>query len=216
MTLICPSLLAADFSNLGNDIEKIESSADALHLDIMDGSFVPNISFGLPVIKDIRKISKLPFDVHLMIDNPSKYVEEFAKAGADWITVHAEACKHLNRTIHKIKELGCKAGVSLNPHTSEDVLKYIIKDLDLVLVMSVNPGFGGQSFIEESIEKIKNIKAMADKHNKSLIIAVDGGVNNKTIRRVVDAGANLCVAGSAVFKAENPAEAIEELRNLCK
>ncbi len=216
MVLISPSLLSADFANLEEDINKIEDYADALHLDIMDGSFVPNISFGIPVIKAIRKVSKLPFDVHLMINNPSTYLEAFANAGADWLTVHAESCNHLHRTVHKIKELNCKAGISLNPHTSEEVIKYLIKDLDLVLVMSVNPGFGGQSFINESLEKIKRIKEMADEVNPDLIIAVDGGVNSKTINEVVKAGASLCVAGSAVFGKVNPAEAIKELKTLVK
>ncbi|MFP4456192.1 MAG: ribulose-phosphate 3-epimerase [Clostridia bacterium] len=213
---ISPSILAADFANLESDIKKVENSADALHLDVMDGVFVPNISFGLPIVKAIRKVTDLPLDVHLMIENPGNYIEDFAKIGSDYITVHAEACRHLNRTINKIKELGCKAGVSLNPHTDEAVLKYLIKDIDLVLVMSVNPGFGGQSFIKEMLNKIKNIKKMIEKENEEVIIAVDGGINQHNISEVYKAGATFIIAGSAVFKSDDPAKAIDELKNSVK
>ncbi len=216
MIKISPSILAADFANLESDIKKVENSADALHLDVMDGVFVPNISFGLPIVKAIRKVTDLPLDVHLMIENPGNYIEDFAKIGSDYITVHAEACRHLNRTINKIKELGCKAGVSLNPHTDEAVLKYLIKDIDLVLVMSVNPGFGGQSFIKEMLNKIKNIKKMIEKENEEVIIAVDGGINQHNISEVYKAGATFIIAGSAVFKSDDPAKAIDELKNSVK
>lgn len=212
MIKISPSILAADFANLESEIKKIEVEADALHLDIMDGAFVPNISFGLPVVRDIRKVTSLILDVHLMIEKPDNFIADFADAGADYITVQAEACTHLHRTVTQIKSLGCKAGVSLNPHTSENVLKYILDEIDLVLVMGVNPGFGGQTFIGAMIRKIKAIKKMVDKLDKEIIIAVDGGVNLSTISKIVNAGATFVVAGSAVFKSKDPAEAIRELK----
>jgi ribulose-phosphate 3-epimerase len=216
MIKISPSLLAADFSNLEKDMKKIEKTADAIHLDVMDGLFVPNISFGLPVVKAVKRVTNLPLDVHLMIENPSRYINDFKNAGADYITVHAEACRHLNRTINKIKELGIKAGVSLNPHTNEDVLKYLLQDLDMILVMSVNPGYGGQSFIRSSLNKINNISKMVKESNNDIIIAVDGGINKENIKEVYNAGANFIIAGSAVFKSNDPEKEILLLKQAIK
>jgi len=216
MIKISPSLLAADFSNLEKDMKKIEKTADAIHLDVMDGLFVPNISFGLPVVKAVKRVTNLPLDVHLMIENPSRYIDDFKNAGADYITVHAEACRHLNRTINKIKELGIKAGVSLNPHTNEDVLKYLLQDLDMILVMSVNPGYGGQSFIRSSLNKINNISKMVKESNNDIIIAVDGGINKENIKEVYNAGANFIIAGSAVFKSNDPEKEILLLKQAVK
>ncbi|MCI6151914.1 ribulose-phosphate 3-epimerase [Fusobacterium perfoetens] len=193
---IAPSILSADFSKLGEEVISIDKAgADWVHIDVMDGIFVPNITFGPPVIKSIRNKTKLPFDVHLMITQPERYIEDFVKAGADLIVVHAESTIHLHRVIQQIKSYGVKAGVSLNPSTSPEVLKYIINDIDLVLVMSVNPGFGGQSFIESSIDKIKEIRKMSE----TIDIEVDGGINDKTIKKCIEAGANVFVAGSYVF-----------------
>jgi ribulose-phosphate 3-epimerase len=216
MIKISPSLLAADFSNLEKDMKKIEKTADAIHLDVMDGLFVPNISFGLPVVKAVKRVTNLPLDVHLMIENPSRYINDFKNAGADYITVHAEACRHLNRTINKIKELGIKAGVSLNPHTNEDVVKYLLQDLDMILVMSVNPGYGGQSFIRSSLNKINNISKMVKESNNDIIIAVDGGINKENIKEVYNAGANFIIAGSAVFKSNDPEKEILLLKQAIK
>jgi len=214
MIQIAPSLLSADFANLQADIKKIENHADWLHLDIMDGSFVPNISYGIPVVAAVNKVTSLPLDVHLMISNPDKYLEQFAKAGADLITVHVETCPHLHRTISFIKQLGCKAGVALNPHTMPECLKYVISDLDLILIMSVNPGFGGQSFIDAVLPKATIIKQMVIDSTtaNSPIIAIDGGINLHNIERVAKFGVEFFVAGSAVFKAPNPQEAILELK----
>lgn len=200
MLKLAPSILASDFSALGEQIAKVEKAgAEYLHIDVMDGSFVPSISFGIPIIQAIRPISNMIFDVHLMIEEPIRYVEEFAKAGADIITVHVEACKHLNRTIGRIKELGVKVGVSLNPATPLSVLDYSLQDVDMVLLMSVNPGFGGQSFIPFTLDKIKDLKEMAKKHNANFDIQVDGGINTKNVDAVIEAGANILVAGTAVF-----------------
>jgi ribulose-phosphate 3-epimerase len=214
-TIISPSLLSADFTNLKADIEMVnKSEADWFHLDIMDGVFVPNISYGLPVVQQINKIAEKPLDVHLMIIDPDRYVEAFQKAGADYLTVHYEACTHLHRTVQNIKQHGMKAGVSLNPHTPVSVLEDIIQDLDLVLLMSVNPGFGGQSFIENTYNKVKQLKSMIAEKNANTIIEVDGGVNLETGKKLLEAGANALVAGSFVFGADDPTHTISNLKNL--
>lgn len=206
---IAPSILSADFSRLGEEIIALEKAgADWIHIDIMDGAFVPNISFGVPVIKCIRGKTNLIFDVHLMIANPEKYIEDFVKAGADIIVVHVETTNHLHRLIQLIKSYGVKAGVSLNPGTSPELIKYIINDLDLVLVMSVNPGFGGQKFIENSVEKIKELRKMNDK----IEIEVDGGITEETIVKCKEAGANVFVAGSYIFKGDY----VQRINNLKK
>jgi len=213
--LIAPSILAADFANLQRDIEMINSSdADWFHVDVMDGVFVPNISFGFPVMDAVKKHASKPLDVHLMIVNPDQYIERFAQAGAAIITVHYEACVHLHRTIQLIHQSGCQAGVALNPHTPVSVLKDILADLDLVLIMSVNPGFGGQKFIPRTLAKVDELKAMAMKVNPELFIEVDGGVGMQNIDLLVDAGANVFVAGNSVFAAESPAEMIASMKNV--
>ncbi|RXF70378.1 ribulose-phosphate 3-epimerase [Arcticibacter tournemirensis] len=213
--LIAPSVLAADFANLQRDITMVnESEADWFHIDIMDGVFVPNISFGFPVLEAIRKYAGKPLDVHLMITDPDRYLESFAKAGASVITVHYEACPHLHRTIGAIKDLGCKAGVALNPHTPVHLLEDIIQDVDLVLIMSVNPGFGGQKFIQRTFEKIRTLKQMAVERNNSLLIEVDGGVNLSNAGQLISCGANVLVAGNFVFTANDPKSVISDLKNL--
>jgi len=213
--LIAPSVLSADFANLQNDIQMINrSEADWFHVDIMDGVFVPNISFGFPVLKAIQKYAAKPLDVHLMIVNPDRYLSEFKNAGAGNITVHIEACDHLHRTINAIKELGCKAGVALNPHTPVTLLEDILEDIDLVCLMSVNPGFGGQKFIENTYKKIRTLRTMAYGRNDSLLIEIDGGVSTNNALKLIQAGANVLVAGNAVFSAQDPVLEIFELKNL--
>jgi ribulose-phosphate 3-epimerase len=213
--LIAPSILAADFANLQRDIEMINASeADWIHVDVMDGVFVPNISFGFPVMKAVKKHAKKPLDVHLMIVEPDRYLKEFAEAGAAGITVHYEVCPNLHRTVQYIKELGCRASVALNPHTPVAVLEDIIQDLDQVLIMSVNPGFGGQKFIEHTYKKIKDIKALANATKPDLFIEIDGGVDEYNAARLIDAGANVLVAGNSVFSAADQAGAIANLKNL--
>jgi ribulose-phosphate 3-epimerase len=211
--LIAPSILAADFANLQRDIEMVnQSEADWFHIDVMDGVFVPNISFGMPVISAIKKHAKKPMDVHLMIVEPDKFIKEFKKVGADILTVHYEVCQNLHRTIQEIHNTGMKAGVSLNPHTPISVLEDVIRDLDLVLIMSVNPGFGGQSFIENTYKKIIQLRDLIDKSGSGAMIEVDGGVNDKNTPKLVAAGADVLVAGSFVFKSDDPVKTIKNLK----
>lgn len=211
--LVSPSLLAANFGNLEESIKLVNNSrADWLHLDIMDGVFVPNISFGFPVIKYVKKLSTLDLDVHLMIVDPDRYLERFRDAGASVLTVHYEACTHLNRTVSEIRRLGMKAGVSLNPHTPVSVLEYILPYIDLVLIMTVNPGYGGQSFIDNSYDKISELREMIDKSGNKVLIEVDGGVDTDNASRLIDAGVDVLVAGSSVFGSEDPLKAIEILK----
>ena len=210
---IAPSLLSADFLNLQRDVEMINNSdADWLHLDIMDGVFVPNISFGFPVLNALKDVCKKPMDVHLMIVEPQKFINEVAATGAYMMNVHYEACTHLHRTITAIREAGMKAGVTLNPHTPVSLLDDIIQELDMVLLMSVNPGYGGQRFIEHSVEKVKELKKLIDRKGLSTLIEVDGGVNAETGKRLVDAGADVLVAGNYVFKSPDPVETIRQLK----
>lgn len=211
--ILSPSILNANFLDLNKEIELLNSSsADWIHLDIMDGSFVPNITFGQPIVKTIHKISKKPLDVHLMIVKPDRFIDEFIDAGAKIITVHFEACTHLNRTIQHIKSRGIKAGVAINPHTPVSCLEEVICDVDLVLNMTVNPGFGGQKLIESSFEKVKRLKELITSKNSKALIEVDGGVELSNIKKFIDAGVDVFVAGSSIFKAKNPLEVINQMK----
>lgn len=214
-TYLAPSLLAADFANLERDIKMVnDSEADWFHVDIMDGVFVPNISFGMPVVQAITRHATKVIDVHLMIVDPDRYIQTFADLGATHLTVHYEACPHLHRTLQAIKAAGMKAGVALNPHTPVDLLKDIITDIDIVIIMSVNPGFGGQSFIENTYKKIRSLKELIIIHNASTLIEIDGGVTDQNAAKLIDSGADVLVAGSFVFKAQNPVETISQLKKL--
>lgn len=218
MVSIAPSILSANFANIEKDIKIVENETNCkyLHIDVMDGNFVPNISIGQPFIKSLRKISNMQFDVHLMVDKPERYIQDFKACGADILTIHVEACTHLHRALTQIKELNMKAGVTLNPSTPIEMIKPVLDVVDLVLVMSVNPGFGGQSFIPSCLYKIEKLKKWKSKYNLDYIIEVDGGVNEKTIKQVADAGAELLVAGSAVFNDKPIKENVELLENLCR
>ena len=215
MALLAPSILSSDFSNLSQQIRLVEmSGADWLHCDVMDGHFVPNITFGPIVIKAAKKCTKLPLDVHLMIENPDKYLEDFYNAGSDIITVHQETCPHLHRTISKIKELGAKAGVSVNPSTPLSTIEDIADEIDLLLIMSVNPGFGGQSFIKNSLNKIETAAKLRTKNNANYLIEVDGGISKQTAKDVLNAGCDVFVAGSSIFKSDNIAASVVELKKI--
>lgn len=211
--LIAPSILTADFLHLEKEIKMVNNSeADLLHLDIMDGVFVPNLTFGFPVIRQIKSVARKPLDVHLMIIHAESYLEEYRDAGADWLTVHYEACTHLHRTIHRIRELGMKPGVSLNPHTDVGLLENVLADLNMVLVMTVNPGFGGQKFIENSYAKIRKLRKMIDESGAGTLIQVDGGVNEENIGKLIQAGVDVFVVGNTIFSANDPLAMISNLK----
>jgi len=213
---LCPSILAADFANLGQNILETEKAgADMLHIDVMDGAFVPSISFGMPLITSIRKITDLIFDVHLMVEEPGRYIDDFKKSGADMITVHVEACKHLDRVVRQIKEAGLKASVALNPATSLSTLDYILEEVDMVLIMTVNPGFGGQAFIESSLSKIRDLRQIIDDSGFDIDIEVDGGITDITLPKVLDAGANVIVSGTSVFRG-NITENTKKIKEIMK
>jgi len=215
MKYIAPSILSADFSKLGDEIQSVEQAgADWIHVDVMDGHFVPNITIGPLIVKAARRTTSLPLDVHLMIENPDRYIEDFAKAGADLISVQVEACIHLNRTIQMIKSLDLRAGVVLNPSTSLSAIEWILEDVDFVMIMSVNPGFGGQKFIPNSIDKIRALRKIIQDRGLSILIEIDGGVNEKTIKNISDAGVDVFVAGSAIFKSPDYKETISKFRTL--
>ncbi|MCI5161997.1 MAG: ribulose-phosphate 3-epimerase [Candidatus Electrothrix sp. AX5] len=213
--MIAPSILSADFSQLGDEIRAVEKAgAEVIHIDVMDGHFVPNITIGPLVVKAARQVTDLPLDVHLMISNPDSYIKDFADAGADWITVHVETCIHLHRTLNFIRTLGKKAGAVLNPATSLSTLDYVLEEVDLVMLMSVNPGFGGQGFIESTLEKCRTLRSMLDKVNPEAGIEIDGGISPKTIGRMAEAGANIFVAGSAIYGQDDYAAVIQEMKKL--
>ncbi|NVM21026.1 MAG: ribulose-phosphate 3-epimerase [Desulfobacterales bacterium] len=215
MKLIAPSILSADFSRLAEEIKAVEAAgADLIHVDVMDGHFVPNITIGPLVVEAVKRSAQVPLDVHLMIENPDQYLEEFARAGSAYLTVHPEACCHLHRTIQSIKDLGVKAGVALNPTTPLSTLEWILDDADLVLIMGVNPGFGGQEFIVQAIEKIEGLKSMISERNATVQISVDGGINEETIQKAAEAGADIFVAGSAIFGASDYGKTIGKFRSL--
>jgi len=217
MMKLAPSILSADFSNLLADVKKVEEAGcDMLHIDVMDGHFVPNITIGALVLESLKTKTELPFDVHLMIENPDRYIAQFAKAGADIISVHSEACIHLHRTIHLIKDHNVAAAVALNPATSLNVIEHVLEDLDMVLIMTVNPGFGGQSFIESSIRKIETLRRMIEDRGLNVDIQVDGGIKVENVKRVIDAGANIVVAGSAIFNSGNITQAVKQFRENAK